>query len=259
MTSTEVLRVISSVTKGDDSRLGELGEALEAASKNGGPSGLDDEDDSGLPAPINNGVFRRILKELPDGARIAAETCVRFWKDKKFPTEELMAFLKTISVHSPTLKKGFEDQHQGFLRAMKLQEEQQRQREQEELSMRSGMWQGGPQHGPSHPPPHWASPGLYPYGPVHGPYGHHMHQSPGMYPSGAYHNEMGSYPMSYGGGIAPGGAIHEHWDRMHIPPLTEQEHQVSPLALLSWSASGRSSGVRLRLRRLIISERDLGC
>ena len=71
------------------------------------------------------------------------------WQDKKFPTEELVAFLKTISVHrcvcaaapapclrvclcrrenddqlracSPSLKKGFDDQHNGFLRAMKLQ------------------------------------------------------------------------------------------------------------------------------------------
>ena len=74
-------------------------------------------------------------------------------QEKKFPTEELVAFLKTISVHrcalstvsysvfrslfsrrsqhlftltrmqsrSPTLKQGFDDQHNGFLRAMKLQ------------------------------------------------------------------------------------------------------------------------------------------
>jgi hypothetical protein len=80
-----------------------------------------DESDAKLPAPLNNGAYRKILKELPDGPRIAAETCVQFWKDKKFPTEELVAFLKTISVHSPSLKKGFDDQHNGFLRAMKLQ------------------------------------------------------------------------------------------------------------------------------------------
>lgn len=95
-----------------------------------------DESDAKLPAPLNNGAYRKILKELPDGPRIAAETCVQFWKDKKFPTEELVAFLKTISVHSPSLKKGFDDQHNGFLRAMKLQEEQQRKREEEEMARR---------------------------------------------------------------------------------------------------------------------------
>ena len=99
-----------------------------------------DESDAKLPAPLNNGAYRKILKELPDGPRIAAETCVQFWKvllagapscmparsdcahgcaalnllserhdgrgsgggvwqDKKVPTEELVAFLKTISVH----------------------------------------------------------------------------------------------------------------------------------------------------------------
>ena len=99
-----------------------------------------DESDAKLPAPLNNGAYRKILNELPDGPRIAAETCVQFWKvllagapscmparpdcahggaalnlfseihdgrgsgwgvwqDKKFPTEELVAFLKTISVH----------------------------------------------------------------------------------------------------------------------------------------------------------------
>lgn len=39
---------------------------------------------------------------------------------------------KFVGVCSPTLKKGFDDQHNGFLRAMKLQEEQQRKREEEE-------------------------------------------------------------------------------------------------------------------------------
>ena len=39
-----------------------------------------DESDAKLPAPLNNGAYRKILKELPDGPRIAAETCVQFWK-----------------------------------------------------------------------------------------------------------------------------------------------------------------------------------
>ena len=94
-----------------------------------------EDSDAKLPAPLSNGAYRKILKELPDGPRIAAETCVKFWKvclacicaqsmrpnpicsscappapqsevmacvvgqEKKFPTEELVAFLKTISVH----------------------------------------------------------------------------------------------------------------------------------------------------------------
>eukprot|EP00960_Hanusia_phi_P029346 747902-Hanusia_phi.AAC.3 len=33
-----------------------------------------------LPAPLANGAFKKILKELPEGARVAAETCVQFWK-----------------------------------------------------------------------------------------------------------------------------------------------------------------------------------
>jgi hypothetical protein len=39
-----------------------------------------DESDAKLPAPLTNGAYRKILKELPDGPRIAAETCVQFWK-----------------------------------------------------------------------------------------------------------------------------------------------------------------------------------
>ncbi|EKX35604.1 hypothetical protein GUITHDRAFT_118204 [Guillardia theta CCMP2712] len=99
-----------------------------------------EEEDVPLPAPLANGALKKILKELPEGARVAAETCVQFWKEKKFPTEELIAFLKNISSHSPTLKKSFEDQHNGFLRAMKLQEEQQRKREEEELMERQQVW-----------------------------------------------------------------------------------------------------------------------
>lgn len=39
-----------------------------------------DESDAKLPAPLSNGAYRQILKELPDGPRVAAETCVQFWK-----------------------------------------------------------------------------------------------------------------------------------------------------------------------------------
>lgn len=39
-----------------------------------------DESDAKLPAPLSNGAYRKILKELPDGPRVAAETCVQFWK-----------------------------------------------------------------------------------------------------------------------------------------------------------------------------------
>lgn len=39
-----------------------------------------DESDEKLPAPLAHGAYRKILKELPDGPRIAAETCVQFWK-----------------------------------------------------------------------------------------------------------------------------------------------------------------------------------
>lgn len=39
-----------------------------------------DESDAKLPAPLAHGAYRKILKELPDGPRIAAETCVQFWK-----------------------------------------------------------------------------------------------------------------------------------------------------------------------------------
>jgi len=41
---------------------------------------IEDESDSKLPAPLANGAYRKMLKELPDGPRIAAETCVQFWK-----------------------------------------------------------------------------------------------------------------------------------------------------------------------------------
>ncbi len=39
-----------------------------------------DESDAQLPAPLSNGAYRKVLKELPDGPRVAAETCVQFWK-----------------------------------------------------------------------------------------------------------------------------------------------------------------------------------
>ena len=39
-----------------------------------------EDSDAKLPAPLSNGAYRKILKELPDGPRIAAETCVKFWK-----------------------------------------------------------------------------------------------------------------------------------------------------------------------------------
>ena len=40
----------------------------------------EDESDAHFPAPLSNGAYRKILKELPDGPRIATETCVKFWK-----------------------------------------------------------------------------------------------------------------------------------------------------------------------------------
>ena len=42
-----------------------------------------EEEDVPLPAPLANGALKKILKELPEGARVAAETCVQFWKVEK--------------------------------------------------------------------------------------------------------------------------------------------------------------------------------
>ena len=48
--------------------------------ENTAPAEVEDESDSKLLVPLANGNYRKILKELPDGPRIAAETCVQFWK-----------------------------------------------------------------------------------------------------------------------------------------------------------------------------------
>ena len=64
--------------------LGTGGAGLEdtGSKENDSASGAEvvDESDAQLPAPLSNGAYRKILKELPDGPRVAAETCVQFWK-----------------------------------------------------------------------------------------------------------------------------------------------------------------------------------
>eukprot|EP00283_Hemiselmis_rufescens_P015307 CAMPEP_0173444584 /NCGR_PEP_ID=MMETSP1357-20121228/32527_1 /TAXON_ID=77926 /ORGANISM="Hemiselmis rufescens, Strain PCC563" /LENGTH=147 /DNA_ID=CAMNT_0014410641 /DNA_START=18 /DNA_END=458 /DNA_ORIENTATION=+ len=78
-----------------------------------------------LPAPLTEEIYQMALQELQDEGSGHLIECVQNWKDRKAPTEDLMACLKTLTGSSVSLKKMFEDQHQGFLAALKLQSYQQ--------------------------------------------------------------------------------------------------------------------------------------
>jgi hypothetical protein len=65
--------------------------------ENTAPTEVEDESDSKLLVPLANGNYRKILKELPDGPRIAAETCVQFWK--VWPSPASLSILRRIVAH----------------------------------------------------------------------------------------------------------------------------------------------------------------
>jgi len=65
--------------------------------ENTAPAEVEDESDSKLLVPLANGNYRKILKELPDGPRIAAETCVQFWK--VWPSPASLSILRRIVAH----------------------------------------------------------------------------------------------------------------------------------------------------------------
>ena len=51
-----------------------------AAAERSSSSGRPGAQGGGLPAPLSEAVYRKALEELPDGARMATETCIQSWK-----------------------------------------------------------------------------------------------------------------------------------------------------------------------------------
>ena len=56
-----------------------------------------------LPGELTDAGLTKGMNELPVGARLAAETVYKCWREGKFADDELISFLQSISTYSPAL------------------------------------------------------------------------------------------------------------------------------------------------------------
>ena len=58
-----------------------------------------------FPLPLTSRVFAAALSELPSGASIALETCVRCWREGRLGADEVVSTARSFAGSSPTLSR----------------------------------------------------------------------------------------------------------------------------------------------------------
>eukprot|EP00287_Rhodomonas_sp_CCMP768_P003874 CAMPEP_0196717554 /NCGR_PEP_ID=MMETSP1091-20130531/908_1 /TAXON_ID=302021 /ORGANISM="Rhodomonas sp., Strain CCMP768" /LENGTH=236 /DNA_ID=CAMNT_0042057921 /DNA_START=72 /DNA_END=782 /DNA_ORIENTATION=+ len=61
-----------------------------------------------MPAPLSASVLEAARKELPSGAVLAIETCLKCWREKKMGKDEVLFTIKTFASASPSLLHALE-------------------------------------------------------------------------------------------------------------------------------------------------------
>ena len=67
-----------------------------------------------LPAPLTQLALEEAYKEMPEGAEVSIQKCIKCWRESKMAPADLLATVKAFASSSPTLRKVFDAaEHRG--------------------------------------------------------------------------------------------------------------------------------------------------
>jgi hypothetical protein len=67
-----------------------------------------------LPAPLTQLALEKAYKEMPEGAEVSIQKCIKCWRENKMAPADLLGTVKSFASSSPTLRKVFDAaEHRG--------------------------------------------------------------------------------------------------------------------------------------------------